>query len=351
MSNAFVFNLRQLLLRLRIPRLTSMAAVVVMVACAVTGVPAQTNQDPDTSNADSTRRQPLSPTGIDIEHDLMKSEPGEDTGSDTSERGDPKALHDESEPYRSALESTSATLGESVDGEASQHESIRVESDASPSHGESTEDSADERDQRLLPPDPRSSTASTSSGGGEGDSFLPPLLGEGSDWPIRLLGSLGMIIGILFFIRPVLKRLAGPLAQGRAHSGLIESLARYPFGRNQSLVLLKLNTRILLICQTPQGSSLLTEFTDPDDVSSILQCIEDDRGGSFSKQFDHLLNSSEREPRGIAGLFGFKQADARLSAVTSSDTASASADVVDLTQTSRGGFSLSAWLGKRAPAK
>ena len=153
---------------------------------------------------------------------------------------------------------------------------------------------------RPLPPDPRQSKktqqVSVASHQGtndaaqsaSGDSSLKSI--NTPDWILKTLGALGAVIGLILFLRPLLKRLAGPLGNARAPSGVIEALARYPFGKGQSLVLLKLDSRIILLCQTSQGSNLITEMTDPDDVASILRRVHDEKGESFNRKLEGLLH-------------------------------------------------------------
>jgi len=138
---------------------------------------------------------------------------------------------------------------------------------------------------RLVPPDPRKKPA-----GSEGFSFQS-LIPSGSSWILRTLGALGIVISLLILLRVFLGRLAGPLAGAKAVGGVVEILARYPFGKGQSLVLLKLDRRILLVNQTGQGTTLITEMTEPEDVASILQRIQDDQGTSFDRRLEQLLHS------------------------------------------------------------
>ncbi len=172
---------------------------------------------------------------------------------------------------------------------------------------------------RPLPPDPRQSKKSTQASvvSQQGTNDATQSVSEDSsfksintpDWILKTLGALGAVIGLILLLRPLLKRLAGPLGNARAPSGVIEALARYPFGKGQSLVLLKLDSRILLLCQTSQGSNLITEMTNPDDVASILRRVHDEKGESFNRKLEGLLhggggndvvNSHHGEVRGMS---------------------------------------------------
>lgn len=75
--------------------------------------------------------------------------------------------------------------------------------------------------------------------------------------------------------------LTGQVASVGAPAGVLDLLGRYPLGRGQTLLLLKIDRRLLLISQTV-GSRVgsaptmatLCEITDPDEVSAILARID-----------------------------------------------------------------------------
>jgi len=95
------------------------------------------------------------------------------------------------------------------------------------------------------------------------------------------IGALATVIGLIVLIGAVVRRLApasgllgamGP--RGKAPSGVLEVLGRYPVARGSMLVLLKLDRRILLVNQHAvrggTAMSTLTEITDSDEVASII---------------------------------------------------------------------------------
>jgi hypothetical protein len=76
---------------------------------------------------------------------------------------------------------------------------------------------------------------------------------------------------------------------------VLEVLGRYPVGRGANLVLLKLDRRVLLLCQLhgkggPQGAmSTLCEITDPEEVASILVKTRDAQGETLARKFQGVL--------------------------------------------------------------
>ena len=74
---------------------------------------------------------------------------------------------------------------------------------------------------------------------------------------LPLLGVLALAVGVGAALRTVARR-QGTLratlgAGGRAPAGILEVLGRYPVGRGVTLILLKLDSRILLLSQSAGG--------------------------------------------------------------------------------------------------
>jgi len=130
----------------------------------------------------------------------------------------------------------------------------------------------------------------------------------------KTVGALTLVLSMIFGLRSVIRAaarrgsggIAGALgAGGRAPSGVLSVLGRYPVGRGATLVLLQLDRRVLLLSQTSSGFQPLCELTDPEDVASVVRKTADEEGASMSKRFAQLLKASERDPS-IAGerVFG-----------------------------------------------
>lgn len=145
-------------------------------------------------------------------------------------------------------------------------------------------------------------------------SAAAPTLTQGSF--LRTALSLGVVlalIGVCALALRVLKRrgvlVGGSIAAGaRAPSGVLETLGRYPLGRGQTLLLIKLDQRVLLIGQTAGtlragGGSLTTlcELSDSEDVASILLKAQDASDASAAARFEGMLREFDdrhgpREP-------------------------------------------------------
>jgi len=122
---------------------------------------------------------------------------------------------------------------------------------------------------------------------------------------VRTGGALTLVLSLIFGLRGVVqaaaRRSGGGLTSalgpgGRAPSGVMSVLGRYPVGKGATLVLLQLDRRVLLLSQTGTGFSTLCELTDPDDVASIVRKTADDEGSSLSKKFSSMLRRFESDP-------------------------------------------------------
>ncbi|HHN77757.1 MAG TPA: hypothetical protein ENK11_03650 [Phycisphaerales bacterium] len=99
---------------------------------------------------------------------------------------------------------------------------------------------------------------------------------------VRTLLSLGFVVSLAVVVAWAMKKLArgrggllGALGPGGpSPSGVLEIVGRYPVGRGQTLVLLRLDRRLLLLHQATgrRGASMRTlcEITDPDEIASVL---------------------------------------------------------------------------------
>ncbi|MDP1662179.1 MAG: flagellar biosynthetic protein FliO [Phycisphaerales bacterium] len=134
---------------------------------------------------------------------------------------------------------------------------------------------------------------------------------------------LAVVIGVIIVAAMLFKRAVksgGSLAAaigagGRAPAGLLEVLGRYPIARGQTLVLLKVDQRVLLLSQSQAtrghcgGFTTLSEITDPCDVASILAKVGESEASGPASRFNALLADADghhdaARPRGLRRLAG-----------------------------------------------
>lgn len=132
---------------------------------------------------------------------------------------------------------------------------------------------------------------------------------EGAGSWTRVAGALAVVLGLIFALRWALRRvsaqggLRGQLgAGGKAPSGVLEVLGRYPIARGQSLVLLRVDQRVLLLSQSGTGFRTLAMFDEPSDVASLLMKTRDEESESLSGRFRQMLGAFERDPSMTRGV-------------------------------------------------
>lgn len=139
---------------------------------------------------------------------------------------------------------------------------------------------------------------------------VPPVKAPGSGaWMLQTGLSLGAVVALAagagWVVRSMARRNGGLRsalgAGGRAPAGILEILGRYPVSRGATLILLKLDRRILLLSQTSGGRlgagafSTLSEITDPEEVASILVKTRDAEGDSMAERFRSMLGRYDRD--------------------------------------------------------
>lgn len=121
-----------------------------------------------------------------------------------------------------------------------------------------------------------------------------------------VLVLIGMLAGLIVLVSRVRGTSKGSLsaafgAGGRAPAGIMEVLGRYPLAHGLTLVLLKLDRRVLLLSQTRNGRlggytlSTICELDSAEDVASILLKVRDAENESLTHKFASVFRSLDRE--------------------------------------------------------
>lgn len=124
---------------------------------------------------------------------------------------------------------------------------------------------------------------------------------------VRVGMALVVVLGIMVVLRLAVRRYGGALSGGGRPSGVLEVLGRYPIGRGQQLVLLKLVGRIVLLHQGRHGVAALSEITEPDEVAALLARVEASRrstttdfGAELSAAGNVVVDLTKRPRRALA---------------------------------------------------
>ncbi len=131
------------------------------------------------------------------------------------------------------------------------------------------------------------------------------LMDPGTATTVGALATVLSVIGVIAYFARNAARKSGGLwaamgAGGRAPSGILEVLGRYPVGRGCTLVLLKLDRRILLVSQSSGGKlggvtmTTLCEVDEAEDVASILLKSQDAETEQSRQKFEHMLTQEDR---------------------------------------------------------
>jgi flagellar biogenesis protein FliO len=112
---------------------------------------------------------------------------------------------------------------------------------------------------------------------------------------VRVFGALAVVLGLLILLRLFLRRASGLLSGGGRPSGVLEILARYPIGRGQSLMILKMARRVLLVHQAGSSMNTLTEVTGEGEVAALLARMEAGARTRDVVRFRNALRKFEHE--------------------------------------------------------
>ena len=107
--------------------------------------------------------------------------------------------------------------------------------------------------------------------------------------PWRTFGSLLMVLALIIAVTYIFRRWALGGRGGLAPSG-VEILARNSINPKQSLYLVKLGPRVLLLGLSPNQMTALHTIEDPDEVAAVMGSLAKNRPQSITNTFGKLLH-------------------------------------------------------------
>jgi flagellar biogenesis protein FliO len=113
-------------------------------------------------------------------------------------------------------------------------------------------------------------------------------------------GSLAVVLALFFGLAWVTRR-GMPARIAKLPGEVIEVLGKAPFTKGQELQMVRIGSKLLLLCVTPHSCETLTEINDPDEVDRLSAVCRKNSPTGMSATFDQMLHTMGREPaRGFA---------------------------------------------------
>ena len=131
------------------------------------------------------------------------------------------------------------------------------------------------------------------------DRASTPTGGSSSPW--KMLGALMLAVGGIFGVAKLLKSLGvGPYGPARQlPNSVCEVLGVTMLPQRQTLYLLRMGQRVMLLGSTSESLTVLAEITEPDEVASMMHlCNSPDKSEPDSQSFfSRLLNHASSPER------------------------------------------------------
>lgn len=128
--------------------------------------------------------------------------------------------------------------------------------------------------------------------GGGGDSG--PVNADGSSWMFNTLAALGIVIGLVFAIRWVLRR-GGVVTSAAPRGSVVEVLSRTTVAPRSHVVLMRVGQRILIVNDSPNGMRTLATVDDSQEVAELLGAIDASSPTSLSSGFQGTMSKLTAE--------------------------------------------------------
>lgn len=111
-----------------------------------------------------------------------------------------------------------------------------------------------------------------------------------------MLGSLLLVLGVFFGVIVCLKKIL-PREKNSLPPELIGCVGQFMLTPKNRLYLVTFGPRLLLLSASPEGLSVLTEVTSPDEVEYFVQCGPKAFTGSSSPLVQEAINRIRKEQR------------------------------------------------------
>lgn len=135
---------------------------------------------------------------------------------------------------------------------------------------------------------------------------------------LDLLAALGLVIGLIFAGRSVVRRMVPGGSAGRSNSA-VQVLSRTTVAPRNHVLLLRVGGRVLIVGDSTAGLRTLGEMTEAEEVADLLSQVSSEKPGSVTAGFKQML-------KGFNGAYG-GDAEARALADADADAGQGVADM------------------------
>ena len=110
----------------------------------------------------------------------------------------------------------------------------------------------------------------------------------------RVGAALAIVIALILGLRWGGKKLFGPTVMGHS-TRAVQVLARSPVSARQSILLVRVGRRVLVVGDSGAQMNRLTEITDPDEVASLVGQLRDEQPGYSAGAFGKLFHRAAQD--------------------------------------------------------
>lgn len=110
-----------------------------------------------------------------------------------------------------------------------------------------------------------------------------------------VVSSLAIVLGLFLGLVWCSRRFA-PAGTAPLPKEAVELLGRAPLAGKQTMQLVRVGNRLLLVALSAAGAQTLTEISDPVEVEHLAGLCQRGRGDSASASFNRVLNQMAAEP-------------------------------------------------------
>ncbi len=128
---------------------------------------------------------------------------------------------------------------------------------------------------------------------GDSEKTAPPTL-PGLETLLRMVLWLGVII-VFIYVSVWLIRKYVPSARGVFGGGPLKIVTKMHVSAKQSIVLVKMGRRFVLVGVTPNSMTPLSEITDPEEAKRLTEDLAAGQDGHGSKSFRAALGEAQAE--------------------------------------------------------